>query len=77
MVKEAEENKEADQKRKDDIEVKNKAQTYVDEINQTLTEKGDKTGRYSEAAVDRPSGRSQRRHPAKRHQQASRNRRQT
>jgi len=42
MVKEAEENKEADQKRKDDIEVKNKAQTYVDEINQVLVEKGDK-----------------------------------
>jgi molecular chaperone DnaK len=42
MVKEAEENKEADQKRKDDIEVKNKAQTYVDMINQTLVEKGDK-----------------------------------
>jgi molecular chaperone DnaK len=42
MVHEAEENKEADQKRKDDIEVKNKAQTYVDEINQTLVEKGDK-----------------------------------
>ncbi len=40
MVKEAEENKEADQKRKDDIEIKNKAQTYVDEINQVLTEKG-------------------------------------
>jgi molecular chaperone DnaK len=42
MVKEAEENKEADEKRKGDIEVKNKAQTYVDEINQVLTEKGDK-----------------------------------
>ena len=41
MVREAEENKEADQKRKDDIEVKNKAQSYVDQINQTLTEKGD------------------------------------
>ena len=41
MVREAEENKEADQKRKDDIEVKNKAQTYVDEINRTLVEKGD------------------------------------
>ena len=41
MVREAEENKEADQKRKDDIEVKNKAQTYIDQINQTLTEKGD------------------------------------
>ncbi len=42
MVKEAEANKEADQKRKDDIEVKNKAQSYVDQINQTLTESGDK-----------------------------------
>lgn len=40
MVKEAEENKAADQKRKDDIEVKNKAQAYVDKINQTLVEKG-------------------------------------
>jgi molecular chaperone DnaK len=42
MVKEAEENKEADQKRRDDIEIKNKAQTYVDQINAVLTEKGDK-----------------------------------
>ena len=42
MVREAEENKEADQKRKDDIEVKNKGQSYVDQINQTLTEQGDK-----------------------------------
>ena len=38
MVKEAEENKEADEKRKGDIEVKNKAQTYVDEINATLND---------------------------------------
>jgi len=42
MVKEAEENKEADEKRKGDIEIKNKAQTYVDEINAVLAEKGDK-----------------------------------
>src|SRR5574344_2031754 len=42
MVKEAEANKEADEKRKGDIEIKNKAQTYVDEINATLSEKGDK-----------------------------------
>jgi molecular chaperone DnaK len=54
MVKEAEENKEADQKRKDDIEVKNKAQTYVDEINQVLTEpKGASLTREAEAAADR------------------------
>lgn len=38
MVKEAEENKEADEKRKGDIEVKNKAQTYVDEINTVLND---------------------------------------
>lgn len=42
MVKEAEDNKAADQKRKDDIEVKNKAQSFIDQINQTLVENGDK-----------------------------------
>ncbi len=42
MVREAEENKAADEQRKNDIEVKNKAQTYIDEINRTLTEQGDK-----------------------------------
>jgi molecular chaperone DnaK len=42
MVREAEANKEADMKRKGDIEIKNKAQSYVDQINQTLTEGGDK-----------------------------------
>ena len=42
MVREAEENKAADEKRKSDIEVKNKAQTYIDEINRVLTEQGDK-----------------------------------
>ena len=41
MIREAEENKAADEKRKGDIEIKNKAQTYVDEINRTLTEQGD------------------------------------
>ncbi len=41
MIKDAEKNKEADEKRKNDIEVKNKAQTYVDEINRVLSEKGD------------------------------------
>ena len=40
MIREAEENKAADMKRKDDIEVKNKAQSYVDDINRTLQEKG-------------------------------------
>ncbi|MCF0112497.1 MAG: molecular chaperone DnaK [Bacilli bacterium] len=42
MVREAEEHKAEDEKRKGDIEVKNKAQTYIDEINRTLTEQGDK-----------------------------------
>ena len=41
MVKDAEANKAADEKRKSDVEVKNKAQTYVDQINSVLTEKGD------------------------------------
>lgn len=41
MVKEAEENKEADEKRKGEAEIKNKAQSYVDQINATLAEKGD------------------------------------
>ncbi|MCQ2797601.1 MAG: molecular chaperone DnaK [Bacilli bacterium] len=42
MVREAEANKEADEKRKNDIEVKNKAQGYVDQINRTLAEDGGK-----------------------------------
>lgn len=51
MVKEAEMNKEADQKRKDDIEVKNKAQSYVDQINATLTEQGDKMSAEQKEAL--------------------------
>ena len=42
MVREAEENRAADEKRKGDIEVKNRAQTYVDDINQALVEQGDR-----------------------------------
>lgn len=41
MVREAEENKAADEKRKADAEVVNRAQSYVDEINNVLAEKGD------------------------------------
>lgn len=41
MIREAEENKEADDKRKGDIEVKNKAQSYVDQLSRTLTDSGD------------------------------------
>ena len=42
MVREAEENKAADLKRKDEAEIVNKAQSYVDQINLTLNEQGDK-----------------------------------
>ena len=41
MVREAEENRAADEKRKADAEVINRAQSYVDEINNVLAEKGD------------------------------------
>jgi molecular chaperone DnaK len=42
MVKEAEANKEADDKRKEEVELKNKAEQFINSINQTLEEKGDK-----------------------------------
>jgi molecular chaperone DnaK len=42
MVKEAEANKEADDKRKEEVELKNKAEQYINSINQALEEKGDK-----------------------------------
>ena len=42
MIREAEENKAADEKRKGDIEVKNKAETYIAEIDRSLNENGDK-----------------------------------
>ncbi len=41
MVREAQENAEADAKRKEDIEVKNKAEQYINSIDQALQEKGD------------------------------------
>ena len=42
MMREAEANKEADGKRKDEVELKNKAEQYINSINQSLEEKGDK-----------------------------------
>jgi molecular chaperone DnaK len=42
MVREAEENKEADEKRKEEVEVKNKAETYINDIDAAMQEKGDK-----------------------------------
>ena len=41
MVREAEENAEADAKRKEEIELKNKAEQYLNSIDQALQEKGD------------------------------------
>ena len=41
MVREAEANKENDEKRKGDIELKNKADGYIASIDQALREKGD------------------------------------
>lgn len=41
MVREAEENKDADEKRKEEVEIKNKAETYINEIDQAMQEKGD------------------------------------
>ncbi len=42
MVREAEANKEADEKRREQVELKNKAEQFINTINQTLVEKGDK-----------------------------------
>ncbi|MCQ2801155.1 MAG: molecular chaperone DnaK [Bacilli bacterium] len=41
MVHEAEENAEADAKRKEEVELKNKAEQYINSIDQALQEKGD------------------------------------
>ena len=41
MVREAEENAEADNKRKEEIELKNKAEQFINEIDRSLQEKGD------------------------------------
>jgi len=40
MVREAEENKEADERRKEEVELKNKAEQYLNSIDQALAEKG-------------------------------------
>ena len=41
MMREAEENKEADEKRKEEAELKNKAESYLNQINEALRTKGD------------------------------------
>jgi len=42
MVKEAEENKEADEKRREEVEVKNKAESFINDIDYQLANQGDK-----------------------------------
>jgi molecular chaperone DnaK len=42
MMQEAEANKDADAKRKEEVELKNKAEQFINSINQSLEEKGDK-----------------------------------
>ena len=42
MVREAEANKEADTKRKEEVEVKNKAESFINDIDNSLRENGDK-----------------------------------
>ncbi|MDD6302979.1 MAG: molecular chaperone DnaK [Bacillales bacterium] len=42
MVKEAEANKEADEKRKEEIEVKNKAESFISQIDEAMASEGDK-----------------------------------
>lgn len=44
MVKEAEANKEADEKRKEDVETRNKAESAIAQIDQALAQAGDKIG---------------------------------
>lgn len=41
MMREAEENREADEKRKEEVELRNKAEAYLNSIDQSLQEKGD------------------------------------
>ncbi|MDH6367443.1 MULTISPECIES: molecular chaperone DnaK [unclassified Breznakia] len=42
MVKEAEANKEADEKRKEEVELRNKAEAFINQIDQSMEEAGDK-----------------------------------
>ncbi len=52
MVREAEENAEADAKRKDDIEVKNKAESILSDVDIALTEKGDQMDPAQKAQLE-------------------------
>ncbi len=53
MVREAQENAEADAKRKEDIELKNKAEQYINSIDQALLEKGDSLDATQKAQTEK------------------------
>ena len=53
MVREAEEHKAEDDKKKEDIELKNKAESFINQINQTLSENGDKVDASQKAQVEK------------------------
>ena len=53
MVREAEEHKAEDDRRKEEIELKNKAESFINQINQTLSENGDKVDASQKAEVEK------------------------
>jgi len=53
MVREAESNKEADTKRKEEVEVKNKAESLINDIDNTLKENGDKIDAKQKEEVEK------------------------
>ena len=53
MMREAEANKESDNKRKEEVELKNKAESYLNSINQGLQENGDKMDANQKAETEK------------------------
>ncbi|MBS3971567.1 MAG: molecular chaperone DnaK [Erysipelotrichia bacterium] len=53
MVREAELNKEADQKRREEVELKNKAEQFIHQINKSLSEEGAKIDANQKAEVEK------------------------
>ncbi len=53
MVREAEEHKAEDDRKKEDIELKNKAESIINQINQTLADNGDKVDANQKAQVEK------------------------
>ena len=51
MIKAAEENREADEARKANVEIKNQAETYINMINESLEQSGDQVDEAQKAEV--------------------------